>query len=163
MRHFLLRHQPAIGMARAAIGGLGGAIAIALLGLLTLRTGHPLMMAPFGASCVLLFSQPASPLSQPMNVVFGHLVSTAIGLALRVLLPDAWWAAAIAVGLAIALMSALRVTHPPAGADPLVVFSSHPDMDFLVFPVALGSISLVAVAYAFHRFSGHVYPLRKSA
>jgi CBS-domain-containing membrane protein len=117
-------------------------------------------MAPFGASCVLLFSLSGSPLSQPANVIGGHFISTLVGLVLRLLFPNEWWAAALAVGLAIALMSALRITHPPAGADPLVVFAADPDFSFLVFPVLSGASALVAVATLFHRVSGTTFPIR---
>lgn len=115
-------------------------------------------MAPFGASCVLLFSVPDSPLSQPMNVIGGHMVASVIGLALAMVLPDAWWAGALGVGLAIGVMAALRVTHPPAGADPLVILALQPGWSFLILPVGLGAVALVAVAFAYHRFTGHVYP-----
>ena len=96
-------------------------------------------MAPFGATCVLLFSVPNSPLSQPANVIGGHLVSTAIGLLLHAMLPVEWWSLGLAVGLAIAAMAVLRVTHPPAGADPLVVFFDSPGWAYPGLPVAFGS------------------------
>jgi CBS-domain-containing membrane protein len=78
-------------------------------------------------------------------------------------LPEVWWAAALAVGLAIAAMAALRVTHPPAGADPLVVFVSDPDLAFLLFPTLSGAVILVAVAALYHRSTGTAYPLRPSS
>ena len=108
-------------------------------------------MAPFGATCVLFFSVPTSPLSQPINVIAGHLISTAIGLALHTFLPFSWWAIGLAVGLAIVAKAALRVTHPPAGADPLVVFLDNPGWDYLDFPVFTGSIALILIAWIFHR------------
>jgi CBS-domain-containing membrane protein len=162
MRNYLHRHQPPLRLTKSLIAGLGGGLAIAALGLLTMQTGYALLMAPFGASCVLLFSQPSSPLSQPMNVFCGHVVSAAVGLLLCAVLPNTWWAVALAVGVAIAVMAALRVTHPPAGANPLVIFALHPGALFLFFPAALGSLVLIACAVLFHRASGHVYPLHKS-
>ena len=72
---------------KAVMAGLGGAVGIFLLALISERGGSLLLMAPFGASCVLLFSVPASPLSQPLNVVGGHLVSSAIGVALALFVP----------------------------------------------------------------------------
>jgi len=159
MKRFLIRHQPAVAPSSWFIAGIGGIIAIGLLGALTTYSSAFLLMAPFGASCVLLFSVPASPLSQPMNVVGGHLLATAIALAATYLLPDTWWAVAIAVGLAIAAMGALRVTHPPAGADPIVVFALNPGTSFLIITVLLGSLLLVVTATVFHRVRGVQYPL----
>lgn len=161
MRHFLYRHQPAQPERTTLLAGLGGLLAISLVGLMSVLLHQPLLMAPFGATCVLLFSVPGSPLSQPANVIGGHLVSTAVGLALHMLLPGDWLAQALAVGLAISVMSALRVTHPPAGADPLLVFATAPGPDFLVLPVFAGACALVAVATLFHRASGTQYPLRR--
>ncbi len=162
MKTFLIRHQPSVKPVQWLLAGLGGFIAIGLTGALTLYTGTLLLMAPFGASCVLLFSVPASPLSQPMNVVCGHLLATAIGLGFRIFFPEVWWGAALAVGVSIALMAALRVTHPPAGADPLVVFASHPDVGYLLFPVLFGTLIMVATAAIYHRLTGVEYPLKAS-
>jgi CBS-domain-containing membrane protein len=162
MRTFFARHQSRQPLYNALIAGLGGLIAIGAVGAFTVYAHTPLIMAPFGASCVLLFSVAGSPLSQPANVIGGHVVATLVGLALRLMLPNEWWAAALAVGLAIALMAALRVTHPPAGADPLVVFATHPGFGFLVLPVLSGAVVLVSVATLFHRSSGTVYPARKT-
>jgi CBS-domain-containing membrane protein len=135
MRHFFSRHQPPVHINRGLIAGIGGLVAIAAVGALTGLVGHPMLMAPFGASCVLIFSVASSPLSQPANVVGGHVVATLVGLILRAFFPNEWWAVAIAVGAAIALMAALRITHPPAGANPLVVFAADPGFEFLLFPV----------------------------
>ena len=77
-------------------------------------------MAPFGASCVLLHAVPQSPLAQPRNVIFGHVVSAAIGLCVALYFPVNAFSIAIAVGLAICCMQFLRCVHPPAGANPLV-------------------------------------------
>jgi CBS-domain-containing membrane protein len=160
LRKHLVRRQPAEPRLKAIKAGVGGAIAIAALVLLGYVSDNPLLMAPFGASCVLLFSLPQSPLSQPINVIGGHLVSIAIGLALHIFLPFDWWSVAIAVGLAITAMTILRVTHPPAGADPLVVFFSSPGWDYLIFPVAIGSVILVITAWTFHKLPPQTsYPL----
>jgi CBS-domain-containing membrane protein len=76
MRSFFQRSQPKPPLHISLLAGLGGALAIALVSGLSLYGGTPLIMAPFGASCVLLFSVPASPLSQPANVIGGHLLAT---------------------------------------------------------------------------------------
>ncbi|MGE4327295.1 MAG: HPP family protein [Pseudodonghicola sp.] len=141
--------------------GAGGFLAVACLALLSEHASLALLMAPFGASCVLLFAAPQAPLSQPINVIGGHVLTSLIGLLLRTQLPNTWWALALAVGLAIAAMVALRVTHPPAGADPLVIFAAHPGFDFLLFPVLSGTVLLVIIAIAFHRLSGTCYPMER--
>lgn len=162
MHRYFTRSLPAPDMKLILLAGLGGVLAIAALRLMSDSAHMPLIMAPFGASCVLLFAVPGSPLSQPANVVGGHVVTTLVGLIMRLWLPDDWWALAFAVGLAIAVMVALRVTHPPAGANPLVVFATDPGFGFLVLPVLAGSLFLVALAVTFHRLTGQAYPQGKS-
>lgn len=154
------RHQPEESHARAIKAGLGGALAIATLVLLGYVSDNALLMAPFGASCVLLFSLPRSPLSQPINVIAGHTVSVVIGLTLHSFLPVDWWSLALGVGLAITAMAVLRVTHPPAGADPIVIFFSSPGWEYILFPAIFGSIILIITAWAFHKIPPTTtYPL----
>jgi len=62
-----------------------------------------------------------------------------------------WWGMGLAVGLAIAAMAALRMTHPPAGADPLVVLFDNPGWGHIGLPVAVGSLMLVRIAWLHHR------------
>lgn len=158
MKDLTRRNLPKPGIRNILLAGLGGFLAIAGLSALTDHTIMAFLMAPFGASCVLLFAAPAAPLSQPVNVVGGHVTATLTGLVLRQALPPTWWGVAIAVGCAIALMVALRVTHPPAGADPLVVFAADPGFGFLFAPVMSGSVALVVIALLFHRLNGTAYP-----
>lgn len=160
MRHYILRHQPTQHWRVSMLSGLGGLLGIGCVAALSVFMQAPLLIAPFGASCVLLFAAPNSPLSQPAHVVGGHVLATGVALLMHAFLPDQWWAVALAVGAAIALMGALRVTHPPAGADPLLVFALSPGPEFLVMPVLLGACTLVAIAVLFHRASGVTYPLR---
>lgn len=128
-------------------GLIGGISGIGLVAWLTRITEVPLLMAPFGATCVLLFAAPGAPLAQPRNVIGGHLVATLVGLVVMQLMGTGPLAMAVGVGLAIALMQALRVVHPPAGANPLVVMMSGAvGYDFLMMPVLAGSVSLVLVA-----------------
>jgi len=159
LRDFLLRQQPGQSSMAVIKAGIGGLLAISVVAWFSHATGNPLLMAPFGATCVLLFSVPNSPLSQPANVIGGHIVSTTIGLVLHVFLPAEWWSLGLAVGLAIAAMATLRVTHPPAGADPLVVFSDNPGWEYIGLPVAFGSLALVLIAWLFHRLPPNIaYP-----
>src|SRR5690606_38542134 len=93
--------------------GSGAVVGLAAVGGLAAVTGLPLLMAPFGATAVLLFGQPASPLSQPINVFGGYLVAASFGAGAALLLPAVWWASAIAVGQAGP--DAQPARDPPAG------------------------------------------------
>ena len=61
-------------------GFVGGTVGILFLCLLAEQSEVPWLMAPFGATCVLLFAVPTSPLAQPRNIIAGHFISAAVGL-----------------------------------------------------------------------------------
>jgi CBS-domain-containing membrane protein len=130
----------------AAIGAVGGFTAIAILAVLTNFTSVVWIMAPFGASCVLAFGLWDAPLSQPRNIIGGHLVSTFVGLALYHLFGKGPVIMAVGVGLAIGFMMLTKTTHPPAGADPLVVIMAGSSWSFLLAPVLIGAVVIVIVA-----------------
>lgn len=143
----------------AVVAGVGAFLAISGLA----ATGHslslPLVIAPFGASSVLLFGLPASPLARPRNVIGGHLLSSVIGLLVLIFVGHMPLALGLGVGLAIAGMLITDTTHPPAGADPIVVIMTGAGWHFLALPVLAGTIGLVSVATLFHRFiSKRPYP-----
>jgi CBS domain-containing membrane protein len=123
----------------------------------------PLIVAPMGASAVLIFAVPASPLAQPWPVVGGNTISALVGVAVFQYVADPMLAAGLAVGLAILLMSLCRCLHPPGGAAALTAVIGSQGIHaagyaFAFAPVALNSIALVALAMFFHRMSGHSYP-----
>ena len=123
----------------------------------------PLIAAPLGASAVLIFAVPASPLAQPWPVLGGNVISVLVGVTLYHLVPDPLWAAALAVGCAILLMSLLQCLHPPGGAAALTAVIGGPPIhdlgySFAFMPVGINCLALLSVALIFHRFSRHSYP-----
>lgn len=133
---------------------IGASLSITGLLYLTQFSHHLWVMAPFGATCVLLYAAAQSPLAQPKNVIVGHVVSAAIGLVFVHYVPINMVTIALAVALAIVLMQILGCVHPPAGANPLLILLSassvHYGWDFLIFPVLTGAVFLVAVARLVH-------------
>jgi CBS domain-containing membrane protein len=124
----------------------------------------PFLAAPMGASAVLVFAVPSSPLAQPWPVIGGNMVSAAVGLACAVLLGHGAWIAGFAVGLAIIVMSLLRCLHPPGGACALLpVLGAGLGPEFVLAPVGINAVVLVAMGVAFHRISGHSYPHRPAS
>lgn len=148
---------------------LGALFGIVLLGVAaklasTELRGETWMLAPVGASAVLVFAVPTSPLAQPWPVIGGSTISAFIGLiALRLLGSDPL-AAGLAVGVAIAVMTVARCLHPPGGAAALTaVLAGSTDTDvgtlFPVIPILLDALAIVAIAWVFHRLvTGHSYP-----
>lgn len=164
LNQFLHRHEPRGQTLAHVKSGIGAVVAMTLVGALAALTGLPMLLAPFGATAVLLFGQAESPLAQPANVFGGYLLSAALSVAILAVLPSEWWVATITVGLSIAAMLALRVTHPPAGAVPLVAFSTHMPTETLFAVVVVGAVCLVAVAMIHHRLPPRIaYPRRPPA
>ncbi len=150
---------PAPPMKFVLLSSLGAVAAIAITGWLSVLSGIPWLMAPFGASCVLAFGVPDSPLAQPRAIVGGHLVATSVGLAVGALLGDGWLACALAVGLSLSAMQLSRTVHAPAGADPLIVIATHAPASYLVSPVLVGSLVIVLIAWCVNNLrSGRSYP-----
>ncbi|MFN3861142.1 MAG: HPP family protein [Roseateles sp.] len=147
---------------------LGAGLGVLLAGLLTLAVGAPgaaWLVAPLGASAVLVFGVPASPLAQPWAVLGGNTVSALVGVACLHGLPlPAAGVAAAAVALAIAAMFALRCLHPPGGAAALLmVLNGVLDWQFAFMPVALNSLLLVLTGMAYNTLTGRRYPHAQSA
>lgn len=152
---------------------LGSLIGIALTaGLTRLAVGAnsslPLLLAPMGASAVLLFAVPASPLSQPWSIIGGNLVSALVGVACIRTIGDPIGAATVAVPLAIAAMFYLRCVHPPSGAIALTAVLGGTSVHglgywFVLTPVGLNSLALLLSAWAYHRLTRHRYPHRAAA
>ncbi|MDZ4362622.1 HPP family protein, partial [Brevundimonas sp.] len=154
-----------------AVACLGALIGIGLTGLLSraLLGGDAAtaltLAASMGATSVLLFVVPASPLVRPWAVVGGHVISALVGIMVARLVPDPMIAAGVAVALAIGLMSLCRCLHPPGGSTALIGVLGGPavaqaGLMFALVPVGLNAVLLACVGFAFHRFSGHAWPHR---
>ena len=144
--------RPPVGFALLSLaGGFVGIAAIGLIdGYLLSDEGLGYVIGAFGATAVLVFGAPGSPLAQPFNVVAGHVISAVIGVAAFKLLGTGWLAAAVAVSLAIFAMQMTRSVHPPGGASALIAVAGSPDIHALgfvypLFPVAAGAVALVAI------------------
>ncbi|CAM3820420.1 HPP family protein [Parendozoicomonas haliclonae] len=148
---------------KAVISAVGAALCIWTLAAVDHSfSGNWLLMAPFGATMVLIFGVHHSPLAQPKNVVFGHLITAAVGLLFVNTLAVTPLTLGIAVGFGLFLMLLLDVPHPPAGGNPLLLMmGGHHDWMFLLHPVLLGSVATVILATCYHRLiPGHIYPYK---
>lgn len=145
---------------RAAVGAGLGLLFVALLSRIGAPAGAlPWLVAPLGASAVLVFCVPASPLAQPWSVLGGNTVSAFVGIACAHWIPDPAWAAATAVAVAIGAMFALRCLHPPGGAMALLTaLAGVASFQFVWFPAAVNSLLLVLAGIAYNRATGRRYP-----
>ena len=149
----------------AALGAGLGVLAAAIAGI-AMQIGYPglpFLIAPIGASAVLVFAVPASPLAQPWPVFGGNLVSAAVGVAMAQSIANPMLAVGVAVCLAIIAMSVLRCLHPPSGAVAITAILggdaiTKAGFAYPVTLVAANSAALLAMGWLYHRFSHHSYP-----
>jgi CBS domain-containing membrane protein len=117
------------------------------------------IIAPMGASAVLVFCVPASPMAQPWPVVASHAVSASVGVACARWIASADLAAASAVALAIGAMLALRCLHPPGGATALLLsFGGVTDPHAVLAPVLLNAVVLTLCGMAYNNATRRPYP-----
>ena len=143
----------ALQILRSLVGAFIGIGAVAVLEQFFLDdTDVTLVIGAFGATAVLVFGTPSSPLAQPYNVVVGHLVSAMVGVVIFQIIGEAnWLSASLAVALAIVAMQITNSVHPPGGASALIAVVSSPEIHnlgflYVVYPVGVGAIILIAVA-----------------
>ncbi|HEX6362581.1 MAG TPA: HPP family protein [Albitalea sp.] len=150
---------------RSALGAVVGVLATALLCRALLGdAASPWLVAPIGASAVLVFAAPASPFAQPWAVIGGNTVSALAGILCVHLFGATAWMPALAVGLAIGVMFALRCLHPPGGACALLVaLGGIGDAQFALQPVLLDSLLLAAAGIVYNGLNGRRYPQRAGA
>lgn len=160
------------GSPREAIrAGFGAFVGLGLAGLFILSPQIDLalglyLVAPFGATSVLLFAVPNSPLAQPWSAIVGNILAGLVGVAVSLTVPDPTLRIALAVGLAITLTILCRALHPPAGAVAMTAAMS-PDAVrelgflFAIVPIGVGTVVLVLVAIAYGRLTGRHYPFRQ--
>ena len=142
------------------VGAFLGIGALSLLNLNLLTPGDNLLLiGSLGASAVLIYGAPRSPLAQPRNLVGGHLLSATVGVLCYLLLsPWPWLAAPLAVATAIALMHLTRTLHPPGGATALIAVAGSDQVHalglmFVLMPVGLGVLVLLVVALLVNNLS----------
>ena len=147
----------------ACIGELIGVALTSLVSAIALHgsTSLPLLVAPIGASAVLVFAVPASPLAQPWSMVGSNVVSALVGVTAARFVPTPY----LAVGGAIFPILLLRCLHPPGGAAALTAVIGGPAVlgagyAFPFVTVGINSLILILTGLAFHRTSGHSYPHR---
>lgn len=141
----------------AAVLGMSGGVGLVV--------HQPWLFPSLGPTVMLFFESPEQPSARPLNTLVGHLVGIAAGwAALGVFglvdqppapvagLTGGYVAAgAVSVAATTAVLTGLRLPHPPAGASTLIV-----SLGILTTPAEIasmvGAVVLVTVAgWAAHR------------
>lgn len=172
LKSFLLSFKPHVvptSFPEKLRSALAGGVAILLLTLALQHLPHDgfplLIVASMAASATLLYATPHSPMSQPWNLVGGHVVSAIAGLVCSLLVPDPALAAGAAVGTAILSMQVLNCLHPPSAATALLMvlgssqFHGLPWQWALAIVAANAAISLLLALAINNLLPGRRYPM----
>lgn len=122
-QHLFFADTPTVSDSERRRSMLGGLVGMGLCAWLLhmAPVGSQWLLAPMGASAVILFALSHSPLAQPWPVIGSFGIATVVGLASAWAIPHAWLGAGVALGASIWLMARLNCIHPPGGALALVV------------------------------------------
>ena len=146
------------------LGGVGAGATIAILAYITFQSilsgsNYGLwLMASFGSTVVLVFGYPEHEFAQPKNVLLGHLLCTLVGIIFVTLFKISqdrsvfFLAIGLAVGIAVMLMMAFKITHPPAGGNTIIVMLAQNSFQFLIFPIMVGAITIIIGGVIYNRF-----------
>ena len=161
----------AVPAAEALRAGIGAVIGLAVAAGLAAVVSPDLwlgiyLIAPFGATSVLIFAAPNSPLAQPWPAIVGNTLSALMALLVCRVAGDPMIAVPASVGTAIMAMALCRATHPPGGAVAMTVAIGAEriaplGLGFALMPVALGTTLLVMIAAVYAHATGRRYPFRQ--
>ena len=155
------------------LGGIGAGVTIGILAYITFQSTLAgsvyglWLAASFGSSVVVVFGYPENEFAQPKNVLLGHLLCALIGVIFVTLFKISqdrtifFLAIGLAVGIAVMLMMALKVTHPPAGGNTIVVMLTQDSFQFLIFPILVGAVTIIVGGIIYNRYIlKKKYPLK---
>jgi CBS-domain-containing membrane protein len=134
---------------------LSGTVSIWIIQWVTELTGYPLLIGSFGATSVLLFGAPESPLTQPRNLIGGHLISAFIAVVLVAIFGSNFYIIGMSVGLSIFFMYITKTLHPPGGATALIGVMGNCTPMFILVPVMIGVVILLIISLITNNFVNH--------
>lgn len=139
--------------AQALKAAIGGGLGLSLMVAFARWSHLPLEAVPFTTSIVLVMAAPESAQAQPRNIIGGHLLSALSGLVVWMVFGTNPLLAGPAVALSIAAMQLTGTLHPPAGINAVLFVTMHLSWQFVLMPVAVGALGLVAFAFVYHRLT----------
>ena len=139
---------------QSTLAGVFSIITIGVLTILTYKTSYGIfLIASFGSTMVLLYGYPESPFAQPKNIILGHFLTALLGIVFLNFVPlPIFLNIPLAVGFGVMFMILLKVTHPPAGGNPIIVIIGSVSFDYLLTPVLIGSIIVVMFGVIINKY-----------
>jgi len=144
------------------LAGLFAAIIIGILSFLSFETSTGFwLMFSFGSSTLIVLVFHDSEFAQPTNVFFGHLLAIVIGILFNEFLGMSYLTLGLSVGTTVTLMMYFKIIHPPAAANPLIALFADVSLNYIIFPVIVGSIVIIILSFIINRYLlKRNYPVR---
>ena len=139
---------------QSSLAGIFSIITIGILTILTYKTSYGVfLIASFGSTMVLLYGYPESPFAQPKNIILGHFLTALVGIIFLNHVPlPVFVNIPLAVGFGVMFMILFKVTHPPAGGNPIIVIIGSVSYDYLINPIILGALIVILFGVVLNRF-----------
>ena len=135
------------------ITGLSASVIIGILAYLSFETSTGFwLMFSFGSTTLIVLIFFESEFAQPGNIFFGHLLGIVIGILFNEFVGMSFLTLGLAVGATITLMMYLKVIHPPAAANPLIALFADVSLEYIVFPVMVGTIVIIFLSVIINRY-----------
>ena len=135
------------------IVGLFASIIIGLLSFLSFETSTGFwLMFSFGSTTLIVLVFYDNEVAQPANIFFGHLLAIVIGILFNEFIGVSYLSLGLAVGSTVTLMMYLKIIHPPAAANPLIALFADVSLDYIIFPVILGTIVIIIFSVIINKY-----------
>ena len=152
------RKETRIDYLDSLVSATGVLLAVSIICFLAVSLGYSMAMGPLGASCVLIFAAHNGPLSQPRQVIGGHILSTTIGLVIWSIFGKSLSIIVITLVIVLIVMSLTKTIHPPAAASALVAINFETGWGYLM-PIIIGTFLIIFIAMIYNNlFPKRQYP-----
>ena len=109
-------------------------------------------MFSFGSTTLIVLIFYESEFAQPTNIFFGHLLGIIVGILFNEFLGISFITLGLSVGTTVTLMMYFKIIHPPAAANPLIALFADVSLNYIIFPVIVGSIVIIFLTILINRF-----------
>ena len=132
--------------------GAAGSVIIGILSFLSFETSTGFwLMFSFGSTTLIVLIFYESEFAQPSNIFFGHLLGIIIGILFNEFFGISFITLGLSVGVTITLMMYLKIIHPPAAANPLIALFADVSLNYIIFPVLVGSVVIIILSFLINK------------
>ena len=129
------------------VAGGAASVIIGVLSFLSFETSTGFwLMFSFGSTTLIVLIFYESEFAQPSNIFFGHLLGIIIGILFNEFFGISFITLGLSVGTTVSLMMYLKKIHPPAAANPLIALFADVSLNYIIFPVLVGSVVIIILS-----------------